>query len=656
MLSQTQNGKEKVIAYASRKLTNTEARYAAHKLEFLALKWVVTEKLKDYLFGNEFTVFTDNNPLCYVMQTVKLDACRQRWVAELSSYNFNIVYRPGKSNTNADALSRMHQEEVKRALDSILQSESEEQEITSHSHIVKGHEVLPTMKRGEMQTHQKEDKFIAVILKHMENDRKPSRKERQNLAPEVKLLLKQWHKLKVQEGVLVREISEPKKGELQQIVLPTVLQEDALQSLHNMSHPGSERTLELMRERFYWPKMADAVKHFCETCQRCGLRKPLVTERAPLQSIHTSKPLELVCIDYLSLEKSKGGIENVLVVTDHFTRLAQAYPTKDQTAKTVVKTLWKRFMCVYGIPQRIHADQGRNFESDLMKELCKITGMKKSRTTPYHPQGNGLTERFNSTLMNMLGTLDPSEKLNWKDHLETMTHAYNATVHDSTGYTPYYLMFGRHPRLPVDLAFGVQTEEQDEEQDYCEYIQSLRERLLHSYETAHKTSEKAKEKQQQLYDRKVKGIEFQPGDRVLTVAKGIKGRHKLADRWKGPYIVQERMPRQPVYVIQSESNDHRWTVHRNLLRQCMFLPSHSEVDENKEENTESTDNDDLKIQNSSDEKQKEMLEDEEEATDAGQRKEEDDEEEATDTGQLKEEDEEEEVDVKKRPVRIRKKP
>ena len=391
VLSQTQNGKEKVIAYASRKLTITEARYAAHKLEFLALKWSVTEKLKDYLFGNEFTVYTDNNPLCYVMQTAKLDACRQRWVAELSSYHFNIVYRPGKSNTNADALSRMHQEEVKMTLDSTLQPEheSKEREITSHSHIVKGHEVLPTMKQGEMQTHQKEDESIAVVLKCMENGQKPSRKERQNLPQEVKLLLKQWDKLEVQEGVLVREINEPKKGRLQQIVLPTVLQEDVLKSLHNTSHPGSEGTLELVRERFYWPKLTDAVKRFCETCERCGLRKPLVTERAPLQSIHTSHLLELVCIDYLKLEKSKGGIENVLVVTDHFTRLAQAYATKDQTAKTVVKTLWKRFMCVYGIPERIHADQGRNFESDLMKELCKVTGavtgMKKSRTTPYHP-------------------------------------------------------------------------------------------------------------------------------------------------------------------------------------------------------------------------------------------------------------------------------
>ena len=171
----------------------------------------------------------------------------------------------------------------------------------------------------------------------------------------------------------------------------------------------------------------------------------------------------------MKLEKLKGGIENVQVVT-HFTHLAQGYPTKNQTAKTVVKTLWKRFFCVYGIPERIHADQGRNFESDLMKEMCKITGVEKSRTTPYHPQGNGTTERFNSTLMNMLGTLDPSKKNDWKDHVETMTHAYNCTVHESTGFSPYHLMFGRQPRLPVDLTFGVQLEDESQEETYSEYM------------------------------------------------------------------------------------------------------------------------------------------------------------------------------------------
>ncbi len=145
--------------------------------------------------------------------------------------------------------------------------------------------------------------------------------------------------------------------------------------------------------------------------KECCLRKtPTAGNRAPLVSIHTNVPMELICMDFLVLEKSKGGIENVLVVTDHFSRFAQAYPTKDQKAVTVAKALWKNFFCRFGFPTKLHADQGRNFESTVVKELCKLTGITRTHTSPYHPQGNGITERFNRTLMNMLGTLDPDKK------------------------------------------------------------------------------------------------------------------------------------------------------------------------------------------------------------------------------------------------------
>ena len=189
-------------------------------------------------------------------------------------------------------------------------------------------------------------------------------------------------------------------------------------------------------------------------CTRC-LRRKTPPQVAPLQPIHVTQPLELVHMDYLSLEPSKGNIENVLVITDHFTRYALAYPSKTQTAQAAARILWDNFICHYGFPEKFISDQGRNFESDLIKELCKIAGVKKLHTTPYHPQGNGQCERFNSTLCNMLGTLSEEEKSDWKSYLGCMTHAYNCTKHASTTYSPYYLMFGRHPRLPIDVEFGL---------------------------------------------------------------------------------------------------------------------------------------------------------------------------------------------------------
>ena len=159
-------------------------------------------------------------------------------------------------------------------------------------------------------------------------------------------------------------------------------------------------------------------------------------------------------MDYLTLEPSKGNISNVLVITDHFTRFAVAVPTKNQTAKTTADVLYNEFIVKYGIPARLHSDQGATFESEIIKQLCDMMGIKKSRTTPYHASGNGMTERFNRTLISMIGTLDPEKRRNWRQFIPSLVHAYNCIRHESTGYSPYSLLFGREPRLPVDMAFG----------------------------------------------------------------------------------------------------------------------------------------------------------------------------------------------------------
>ena len=111
----------------------------------------------------------------------------------------------------------------------------------------------------------------------------------------------------------------------------------------------------------------------------------------------------------------------------------------------------------FGFPARLHSDQGRNFESGIIKELCALAGVDKTRTTPYHAMGNGMTERFNQTLLNMLGTLEDRQKEDWKSYVAPLVYSYNATRHDSTGFSPYFLMFGRHPRLAVDAYLGLKS-------------------------------------------------------------------------------------------------------------------------------------------------------------------------------------------------------
>ena len=153
------------------------------------------------------------------------------------------------------------------------------------------------------------------------------------------------------------------------------------------------------------------------------------------------------------------GCENILVITNHFTRYAQAFPTRNQLATTTAKILFDNFIVHYGFSARLNSDQGRNFESKVIKELCKLAGVQKSRTTLYHAMGNGMTERFNRTLLIMLGTLKDHQKQDWKSYVAPLVHSYNATRHDSTGYSPFFLVFGRHPRLAVDAYLGIESPE-----------------------------------------------------------------------------------------------------------------------------------------------------------------------------------------------------
>ena len=163
-------------------------------------------------------------------------------------------------------------------------------------------------------------------------------------------------------------------------------------------------------------------------------------------------------MDFLSREMSAGRYERILVITDHFTRFAHAIPSKNQTAKNTAKFLFDQFVCHYGFTSRLHCDHGRNFESQVIKELCEIARIDKSRTTPYHFMCSVLTEMFNRTLLNMLGTFEDHQKADWKSHVPVLAHAYNSTCHESTGYVPHYLMFGRHPRLAMDAFLDIKPD------------------------------------------------------------------------------------------------------------------------------------------------------------------------------------------------------
>ena len=239
----------------------------------------------------------------------------------------------------------------------------------------------------------------------------------------------------------------------------------------NMGHLHADRNLQLIREKFYWPKMEEGVYYFIgNLCTYVRQKKPHIQNRAPLLRIITSSPLEVVGLDFLHLEKSSRGFEYILLLTDHFTRYTQAYRTKPRTVKTAANHLYNNFILRCGIPSKILHDQGGNFENNLFKNIAKLLEIQNLRTTPCYLQTNGLTEIMNQTVLSMFRTLPEKYKLSWKNHLRKVINAYNCTRHSRTGYLPYYLMFGRKPRLPIDLI--LRSEDSPPRCNYKEYLES----------------------------------------------------------------------------------------------------------------------------------------------------------------------------------------
>ena len=604
VLYQEHDGKERVVAYASRGLRRGERNYPAHKLEFLALKWAVVDKFHDYLYGGRpFHVRTDNNPLTYAFTTAKLDATSHRWLAALATYNFTICYRSGIQNIDADFLSRKEsdssdlEEDIPSAdteeviifpdtLKALFQASSLSiEEVPAFECVALAQHVEVTeidngdpdtpLSEVDWRVEQGKDPTVAKVIELLGAGHKLTNRQ-SALQPEaVRKLLREWDRLKLQDNLLYRA-GTVSGNPVDQLVLPEAFQDVVFMGLHDdAGHQGRERTIALVKSRFYWPGMDFYIEKRVGQCPRCIRRKRKEFRATGLVPITSTYPLELVCMDFLSLEMSSGGFEHILVITDHFTRYAQAYPTRNQTATTTAKCLFDNFIVHYGFPSRLHSDRGRNFESSVIAELCRIANVDKSRTTPYHPQGNGQTERFNQTLLNMLGTLEEDKKVEWKKHVPTMVHAYNSTRHESTGLTPHFLMFGRHPRLALDAFLGIEPDRRPGSTDKQGYVSSLRKRLDFAYKVAGREAKRQGRRHKRHYDKKVRNVRIEPGDRVLIRKVGLKGKNKLADRWdKDIYVVvRQSNLDSPVYEVKKEhGRDVVKTLHRNLLLPFMGLP------------------------------------------------------------------------------------
>ena len=588
ILYQKQEGKMRVIGYGSRTLDKAEANYHPSKLEFLALKWAVTEKFRDYLgYADHFRAFTDNNPLVYCMETKKMTAYSSRWISELSEFNFTIKYRPGKVNTDADCFSRLPldidsfitecteevgQDAFRAIMAGVTLKESQQEawrfaiNAINVNNLPKNEISLEVIDDNvkKIKSEQADDKDIASMLELMKSG--VQIKTNQNDSRELKVLKRGAKKLEVsEEGVLVRR----SKGN-EQIVLPKSMRKTIYQKLHvDMGHLGKDKVLHLAKQRVYWPAMEEDIAKFInESCVCLMQRKPSASKKAELQSIITSLPMELIAVDFVKLETGCGGYKYIMVIVDHFTRFAQAYPTKNKSGKTAAQRIYQDFLLRFGIPDRLMSDQGGEFQNKTISELNKIIGIEQSRTTPYHPQSNGACERMNETLLRMLRALPESTKSRWPQYLNQLVHAYNCMQHCSTGYSPFYLMYGREPKLPIDLLLTIRENKTDGA-NYKKYVEEYKHGMEEAFTIARANSSKRKEADRKRWNARPLLSTLRVGDRVLVQNKQRReGPSKLVCHWEQNIhkVTKVMDENNVVYSVKREDGKGRHRVlHRNML-------------------------------------------------------------------------------------------
>eukprot|EP00731_Ephydatia_muelleri_P025604 Em0017g687a len=466
----------------------------------------------------------DHGSLVWIQNFKEPEGQLARWLERLQEYTFTVVHRPGNQHTNVDALSRVPCNQCGRVT-----------HVYSPAHLAaqigivsQGHSA------ADVHDQQLNDSLIGPVLKAKERGATPN---------------------------------------LDELVLPSVVRESVLQDLHSGSmggHVGESKMIHLVRERYYWPGWKESVKEWCRKCRTCSTRRMAPpSKRAPLQTLQAGYPLQIVAVDILGpLPVTAQGNKYVLVACDCFTRWVEVYAIQNQEALTVAKMLVDEMFCLFSPPEQLHSDQGRQFEADLLKEVCTLLQIQKTRTMAYHPHCNGLVERFNRTLLDMLSTTVKDHKMDWDQCIRRVCLAYNSSVHASTGYSPFYLMYGRQVNLPVDLMYGSTPHEACTLGDYAH---TLRNNLTEAYVLAQRKGITEHNRQKALYDVKVHGAQYQVGDWVWLHSPAVpRGQcRKIHHPWTGPFKVVECIG-ECDYKIKSKNGKMIRVVHFDRLKP--FVP------------------------------------------------------------------------------------
>ena len=546
------------IAYASRTLQKHERNYGISELEALAVVWA-TKHFHVYLYGHKCKVLTDHSALKSLLNTPHPSGKLARWGLALQELDLDIVYRPGKQNSAADALSRIPLDTDRNPLvGNVIQDsplEVQEATVATLQSIPSGSE-----EESEWPKLQKADGEFVDLITFVKTGDLPTTDS------DAKRIILMSANFSLLDDVLY--YTQP-DGRLQ-LVVPKDQRQKLIEEAHGGAMAGHLREMKIysqLQKHYWWPNMRADIRKWCQSCLVCASRHVGQAQKPPLSPIPVAGPFDCIGVDIIQFPCSYDGNKYAVVFMDYLTKWPEVFAIADQKAETVARALVE-VVSRHGVPAKLLSDRGANFLSDLLHEVYVLLGIRKINTSAYHPQTDGLVERFNRTLTDMLAkTVDHCGR-DWDRRIPYVLYAYRTCVQESTQESPFYLLYGRDARLPTEAALA--KPRTCYQMDIDDFKTNLVCNLSDAWTLAHQNISKAQKKQKQQYDRKAKMRKYRVGDRVFVHMPGdVSGKAwKFARPFHGPYRILELTPTNASVRLVNRPQDTPIFVSLQRIRTC----------------------------------------------------------------------------------------
>ena len=605
VLSQIIDGKERVIAYASRTLNISERRYSVTKREFLAVIFAL-KQFRHYILASHFVIRTDHAPLVHIQNMKNPSTHIARWLEFLQEYTFEIRHRPGTAHGNADGLSRrfdgQSQEvpggnneitmDILRHIitdDNICQPANASTGHATHAdaHSTE-HQSIELMEPSQLNTDstdiqartlihvdwataQEQDPEIAPIYQaKLNTSNRPHWSDIKRMSPATKNLWSEWDQLTMVNNILYRTwFPNKQQSQTLQLIIPRNYQASFVTQCHEGmtgGHLRLNKTIHQVQRRAYFYGWRNTTKRVCRQCTTCQqYHRGKLKHHGEMQNMLVGNIFERLGIDLCGpFPTSYDGKSYILTCTDHFSKWCTATAIPDKKATTIADALIRDVFCIYGTPYEILSDQGPEFDNKLLHSLCEKLHISKIRTSAYQPSTNGVAERIHKTINSMMGRIIEDDHLRWTDHLPYIMAAYRSAVHNATGYSPNFLMFGRELYTPLDIIIKTPSNSQTSSDAYVDRQQNL---LYNTYWMVRDQLNATMLTNKRYYDESVRKHSYSVGEWVWY----YKPRNQTGQcpKWSrfysGPFRIMERLS-DINYVIQQRPQSQPIVTHVDKLK------------------------------------------------------------------------------------------